>query len=61
MTSKEGGTLWLIELISPFNNENNNHQQQMLADLMQTRLKGEKIKLFQFNPGKNMREKLTLG
>lgn len=61
MTAKEGGTLWLIELISPFNDEKNNHQQQMLADLMQTRLKGEKIKLFQFNPEKNMREELTLG
>jgi cytolysin-activating lysine-acyltransferase len=61
MTAKEGGTLWLIELISPFNDEKNNHQQQMLADLMQTRLKGEKIKLFQFNPEKNMREELVLG
>ena len=41
MAAKEGGTLWLIELISPFNDDKNNHQQQMLADLMQTRLKGK--------------------
>lgn len=42
----EGGNLWLIELLAPFNSEENNHQQQMLADLKLKNFSSEKLKLF---------------
>lgn len=42
----EGGNLWLIELLTPFNNEENNHQQQMLADLKLQNFMKEKIRMF---------------
>ena len=61
LVAKEGGTLWLIEVISPFNDEKNNHQQQMLADLMQTSLKGQKFKIMRMNPGTSVKEVVTLG
>ncbi len=61
LVAKEGGTLWLIEVISPFNDEKNNHQQQILADLMQTTLKGQKFKIMRINPGSGVNEEVTLG
>lgn len=61
LVAKEGGTLWLIEIISPFNDEKNNHQQQMLADLMQTSLKGQKFKIMRINPETGVKEVVTLG
>lgn len=61
LVAKEGGTLWLIEIISPFNDEKNNHQQQMLADLMQTSLKGQQFKIMRINPETGVKEVATLG
>ena len=61
LVAKEGGTLWLIEIISPFNDEKNNHQQQMLADLMETSLKGQKFKIMRINPETGVKEVATLG
>ena len=46
----EGGNLWLIELLAPFNNAENNHQQQMLADLMVKNFKGQEFRTFQIDP-----------
>lgn len=42
----EGGNLWLIELLAPFNNTENNHQQQMLADLKLKNFMKDKVKMF---------------
>lgn len=42
----EGGNLWLIELLAPFNNAENNHQQQILADLKLKNFPSEKIRFF---------------
>jgi cytolysin-activating lysine-acyltransferase len=61
LVAKEGGTLWLIEIISPFNDEKNNHQQQMLADLIETSLKGQKFKIMRINPETGVKEIATLG
>jgi cytolysin-activating lysine-acyltransferase len=56
----EGGNLWLIELLAPFNNTENNHQQQMLADLMLDNLKGKKISMFRINAKTGSREVIVL-
>lgn len=42
----KGGNLWLVELLAPFNNAENNHQQKMLADLKLKNFQSEKIKFF---------------
>lgn len=57
----EGGNLWLIELLAPFNNAENNHQQQMLADLMLDNLKGQKINTFQTDPSSGKKSIVKLG
>lgn len=57
---KEGGILWLVELIAPFHNEQNQQRQQMLADLMQTAFKGQEVKMMHLNTKTNQREELVL-
>ena len=61
LIANEGGQLWLIELLAPFNSPENNHQQQMLADLMLTSLKGKLIKIVSINPETGNKETIVLG
>ncbi len=58
---QEGGTLWLVELITPFHNEANKHREQMIADLMQSAFKGKKFKTMRIHPETGVREEITLG
>jgi len=58
---QEGGTLWLVEMITPFHNEQNKHREQMVADLMQTALKGKKFKTVSINAQSGAKEVITLG
>jgi cytolysin-activating lysine-acyltransferase len=56
-----GGTLWLVELIAPFHNEANKHREQMLADLVQTILKGKPFRMMHVSPESGHREELIIG
>ena len=58
---QEGGTLWLIELIAPFHNQDNKHRELMIQDLLTTALKGEKLKVVHINPKKNKKEGIEIG
>jgi cytolysin-activating lysine-acyltransferase len=57
LVAKEGGTLWLVELVTPFHNETNKHREQMIADLMQTVFKDKKFKTMHINPKTGVRER----
>ena len=61
ITPNEGGNLWLIEALAPFDSKENNHQQQMLADLIMNELKGESIKTVQVDPDTGRRTQVKLG
>ncbi len=61
LVAQEGGTLWLVELVTPFHNDTNKHREQMIADLMQTVFKGKKFKTMHINPKSGVREEITLG
>lgn len=61
ITPNEGGNLWLIEVLAPFDSKENNHQQQMLADLMMNELKGERIRTVQIDRVTNKKSVLLLG
>ena len=57
---KQGGNLWLIELISPFESDRNNVREQILADLMLSNLKGRKIHFFRLNPEVGAKEEVVI-
>jgi cytolysin-activating lysine-acyltransferase len=56
LEKREGGNLWLIELIAPFSNEANKQKEKMLGDLMNTRLKDTPFKMMRANPETGKRE-----
>ncbi len=56
-----GGALWLVELITPFHNENNNHREQIVNDLVNSALKGQEIKILQLNPDTGVKEVKVIG
>ena len=60
LVAKEGGTLWLVELVIPFHTKESKHQQQVLADLLNTAFKGKKIKMMHLNPKTGSREEVVL-
>ena len=56
-----GGTLWLVELITPFHNETNNHREQIVNDLVNSTLTGQELKILQLNPETGVKEVKVLG
>lgn len=58
--ANEGGKLWLIEILAPFNSVENSHQQQMLADLMLNNLKGQEIHTFRIDPETGLKEEAVV-
>lgn len=56
LEKKEGGTLWLIELIAPFSNEANKQKEKMLTDLISTNFKDTPFKMMRMNPETGKRE-----
>lgn len=61
LVRREGGTLWLIELIAPFHTDDNQHRQRMIADVTGTSLKGQHIKLLHLSPESGKREEIIVG
>ena len=56
MRATEGGTLWLMELITPGHTIENKLVERCLADLMETVFKGKAFKFYQHNPETGVRE-----
>lgn len=56
LEKKEGGNLWLIELIAPFNNEANKQKEEILSDLINTNFKDTPFKMMRINPETGKRE-----
>lgn len=50
ITPNEGENLWLIEILALFDSKGNNHQQQMLAELIMNELIVESIRAVQVDP-----------
>ncbi len=53
---KEGGTLWLIDIIAPFNTEDNKQKEKMLVDLINTAFKDAPFKMMRINPETGKKE-----
>jgi cytolysin-activating lysine-acyltransferase len=47
---KSGETIWLVDLIAPFANDENKHREIMVADLIAGPLSGKAFKFHQTNP-----------
>lgn len=60
LVASEGGTLWLVELITPFHSKENKHREQVLTDLMNTAFKGKQVKMIHINPETRQREEITI-
>ncbi|WP_300432364.1 toxin-activating lysine-acyltransferase [uncultured Thalassolituus sp.] len=60
ITPNEGGNLWLIEALAPFDSKENNHQQQMLVDLLEQDFSNSKLKTIQINPKTGQKEVLEI-
>lgn len=58
---KDGGTLWLVDLICPFHTPENKMADQMLADLIQGPFKGKKFKFHHTDPATGERKVMELG
>lgn len=56
-----GGSLWLIDLIAPFNTPENKMADKMLADLIQGPFKGKKFKFHNVDPKTKTRRVMELG
>jgi cytolysin-activating lysine-acyltransferase len=61
LVAHAGGTLWLIEFLTPFHTNENKHREFILGDLMENALKGKEFKLVCINPKTNKAEEITLG
>lgn len=57
----KGGNLWIIELLSPFESEENNVREQMIADLMIHNLKSKKLSMFTIDPVSKQRIITSIG
>jgi hypothetical protein len=55
-----GGQLWLIEMLAPFHTEQNNHRQQMLADLLENDFSGQSLKTIQVDQKSGLREVIDI-
>lgn len=56
-----GNHLWLVDLVAPFATPDNKMVEQMLADLMQTALKGRRFKFHRTDPETGERTTIALG
>ena len=52
---KSGDTIWLVDLIAPFANDENKHREIMIADLISGPLAGQAFKFHQTNPATGKR------
>lgn len=57
----EGGQLWLVEIVAPFHTDENQHQEQIFSDLIQTTFKGKAFKFMKLNPTSRKREEVCIG
>ncbi len=57
---RSGERLWLVELISPFTNPQNNLSEAMLLDLMQGPFKGAAFNLHRTDPETNVRQRVRV-
>ncbi len=60
LVRQEGGTPWLIELIAPFHTSDNKHREQMVQDLMNTVLLGQRLKMVHINPATKQVEEILI-
>lgn len=60
LVATEGGTLWLVELITPFHSQKNQHREQILKDLVTNTLTDQPLKMMHFNTQTMKREEITL-
>ena len=58
---KSGDRLWLVDLIAPFATPDNKMVEQMLADLMNTALKGQRFKFHKTDPATGKRDTVEIG
>ncbi len=56
-----GGTLWLIEFLTPFHTNENKHREFILADLIENTLKGKAFTFACINEETRKVEEITLG
>ncbi len=61
LVGNTGGTLWLVELVTPFHTKENKHREQMLADLMNSTFKDKSVKMMHMHPQTRKREEIILG
>ena len=52
---KSGDSIWLVDLIAPFTNDENKHREIMIADLISGPLAGQAFKFHQTNPATGQR------
>lgn len=52
---KSGDTIWLVDLVAPFTNEENKHREVMMADLISGPLAGKAFNFHQTNPATGKR------
>ena len=50
VVGEQQGNAWLIELVSPFHSEANQHRDSMLSDLINTRFKSASLNVRHINP-----------
>ena len=58
---KSGDRLWLVDLIAPFATPDNKMVEAMLADLMNTALKGQRFKFHKTDPTTGKRDTVEIG
>lgn len=56
LIARDGGQLWLVEMIAPFHTAENMHRERMIEDLKKTSFGGRDFKLFKLNMGTGKRE-----
>lgn len=60
MVATPGGNLWLVELVTPFHTEQNNHREKMLADLSGTVFARKEFKFFHVDKATQERKVVSL-
>lgn len=58
--TKPRSQLWLIEMLAPFHTEQNNHRQQMLADLLEHDFSGQSLKTIQVDQDSSLRKVIDI-
>jgi cytolysin-activating lysine-acyltransferase len=60
MVANSGGNLWVVELIAPFNTEQNRHQDFIINNLIATNFNGVSFNYLRLNPITKKSEAITV-